>query len=172
MGRPIGLFALGFETLYCETEYRSWGGFVMGTKDMGKVEVTACLENQFDLSRVKAGMLTPEEVRRVEVQQALVDTGTTGLSAPKNLIEQLGLFPHGLRRLRTANGYVERMNYGGVRLTIQDRDVLCDITELPDDYPVLIGQIPLEAMDFVVDPVGRRLIGNPEHGGAWVQEMF
>jgi hypothetical protein len=28
----------------------------------------------------------------------------------------------------------------------------------------VIGQVPLELMDWVVDPKGQRLIGNPEHG--------
>ncbi len=29
----------------------------------------------------------------------------------------------------------------------------------------MIGQVPLELMDWVVDLQGQRLIGNPEHGG-------
>jgi hypothetical protein len=33
------------------------------------------------------------------------------------------------------------------------------------DPSVLIGQISLEGLDFVVDPVGQRLLGNPDHGG-------
>jgi len=37
---------------------------------------------------------------------------------------------------------------------------------------VLIGQIPLEAMDFVVDRVNRKLAGNPEHRGEWMIDMF
>ena len=44
--------------------------------------------------------------------------------------------------------------------------------ELPDDCPVLIGQIPLELLDFVVDPVRQQLIGNPEHGGEHILEIY
>jgi len=55
--------------------------------------------------------------------------------------------------------------YAAVRLTVQGRDLTTDVAEVPDDCPVLIGQIPLEGLDFVVDPIGQRLIGNPEHGG-------
>jgi hypothetical protein len=36
----------------------------------------------------------------------------------------------------------------------------------------LIGQIPLEALDWVVDAKGMRLIGNPEHGGQHMAEAF
>jgi hypothetical protein len=52
------------------------------------------------------------------------------------------------------------------------RDCTSDVTELPDDCPVLIGQIPLEALDFVVDPLAQRLIGNPAHGGEQIIEIY
>ena len=44
--------------------------------------------------------------------------------------------------------------------------------EVPNEVPVLIGQIPLEMLDLVVDPQGRRLIGNPEHNGEHILELF
>ncbi|MCH8029764.1 MAG: hypothetical protein IH874_07525 [Candidatus Dadabacteria bacterium] len=53
--------------------------------------------------------------------------------------------------------------YEAVRLTVQGREMTADVAEVPDECPVLIGQIPLEGLDFVVDPVGQRLIGNPDH---------
>ena len=62
--------------------------------------------------------------------------------------------------------------YEAVRLTIQGRDCTADVAELPDDCPVLIGQLPLEMLDFIVDPIGQRLIGNPEHGGEHMIEHF
>jgi hypothetical protein len=37
---------------------------------------------------------------------------------------------------------------------------------------VLIDQIPLEALDRVVELNGRRLIGNPEHSGEWGMDAF
>ena len=59
-----------------------------------------------------------------------------------------------------------------VRLTIQGREFTADVAEVPDIRPVLIGQIPLEGLDFVVDPVNQRLIGNPEHGGEHMIDCF
>ena len=41
--------------------------------------------------------------------------------------------------------------YDAVRLTIQGRNCTMDVMEVPDDVPVLIGQLPLEHLDFVVD---------------------
>ena len=62
--------------------------------------------------------------------------------------------------------------YGTVLLTIQGRDCKTDVSKVPDDCPVLIGQIPLELLDFVIDMKAHRLIGNPRHGGEQVLEMY
>ncbi len=62
--------------------------------------------------------------------------------------------------------------YETVKLTIMGRDMPLDVMEVSDEIPVLIGQIPLEMFDLVVDPQGRRLIGNPAHGGEQTLEMY
>jgi hypothetical protein len=62
--------------------------------------------------------------------------------------------------------------YEAVRLTIQGRSCEMDVMEVPDDVPVLIGQLPLERLDFVVDPGSGSLIGNPEHGGEYMLEAY
>jgi clan AA aspartic protease len=142
----------------------------MGIATMGKVLVTARIESLEDLYAVKMGLLP--QARRVEVTDALVDTGATGLSMPKDLIAQLGLGPLRKRRARTSGGSIDVQVCGTVRLTIQERDCPCDVTELPDECPVLIGQMPLEMLDFVVDPVNQRLIGNPAHGGEHIIELY
>ena len=43
---------------------------------------------------------------------------------------------------------------------------------MADTCPVIIGYVPLELLDFVVDPKGQRLIGNPEHGGEFMFDMY
>jgi predicted aspartyl protease len=132
---------------------------------MGKVQVPAVIENLEDLLKVDAGELGPGDVRRIEVQDALVDTGAVMLSIPRRLIAQLGLRPFRTRQVRTVGGIVQTTLYRAVQLVVQGREFTCDVAEIPDDCPVLIGQIPLEGLDFVVDPIQQRLIGNPEHGG-------
>jgi clan AA aspartic protease len=144
----------------------------MGMDTMGKVEVKAKLENDYDLTRLALGEIGAESVRSVDVNGALVDTGATSLCAPHSVIEKLGLLPIRKKKVTTTNGVVERTFYGTVRLSIQNRDFRCEVSELPENCPVLIGQIPLEGLDFVVDPIGRRLIGNPAHGGEPMHEEF
>jgi predicted aspartyl protease len=147
------------------------GGF-LGIDTMGKVLVTVCIENMEDLYAVKLGAKSPDKVRRVEVDDALVDTGTTGLGMPSRLIRQLGLTPFRVRHARTSAGIVPVQIYGTVRLTIQGRECPSDVIELPHDGPVLIGKVPLNTLDFVVDPSNQKLIGNPAHGGEHVLEFY
>jgi len=144
----------------------------MGIETMGKVLVAVTIENLSDLYMAELGNIPAERVRRVEVGDALVDTGATTAGMPKRLIDQLGLRPVRMRRARTSGGSVTFQIYSAVRLTVQGRECQSDVTELPDDCPVLIGQVPLELLDFVVDPVGRRLIGNPAHDGEQMLEFY
>ena len=102
----------------------------------------------------------------------LVDTGATMLSLLQRVVQQLGLQRHRTRNARTSAGSFSFGIYEPVRLTVLDRDCVIEVAEVADDCPVLIGQVPLELLDLVVDPAGRRLIGNPEHGGEHMIEMY
>ncbi|MFO0887701.1 MAG: aspartyl protease family protein [Isosphaeraceae bacterium] len=144
----------------------------MVTTTMGRVILTAKVENLFDLHAREHGLLPADRVRTVEVTDALVDTGATTLLLPSRMIQELGLILFRTRSARGVGGTISMGMYGTVRLTIQGRDCVLDVGEIPDEFPVLIGQVPLELLDFVVDPQGRRLIGNPEHGGEHVIEAF
>jgi predicted aspartyl protease len=144
----------------------------METATMGRVVVEAKVENLIDRVEVDQGHRSEEDVRSVVVPDALIDTGATYLSLPLSLIQTLGLTKFKSDRVRTTNGVREVGLYGPVRLTVQDRFCTIDAVDLPEDCPVLIGQVPLELMDWVVDLKGQRLIGNPEHGGEWMSDMF
>jgi predicted aspartyl protease len=144
----------------------------MENATMGKVLVTAKIENLDDLVFVRKGLLNESEVRHVEITNALVDTGAFGLLMPIRMITQLGLDPVRTRMSRTISGEILITIYSAVRLTIQDRTCIIDVSGIADHLPVIIGQIPLESMDWVVDMTGHRLIGNPEHGGEDMVDIF
>ena len=139
---------------------------------MGTISVAARIENIVDLFEADQGRLMPGEVRAVEVADALIDTGAAGLSMPRSLLETLGLKYLRTGTARSSAGPMEVRVFGTARLSVQGRDCPLDVTELPDGSPVLIGQIPIEAMDFVVDMPSRRLVGNPEHGGEQIIELY
>lgn len=91
---------------------------------------------------------------------------------PRPLIEQLGLTQTGTRRFRSSIGTVEARLFEAVRLTIQGGSCTMDVLEVPEAVPVLIGQLPLEHLDFVVDLRSHTLIGNPAHDGEHVYELY
>lgn len=144
----------------------------METREMGRVIVEVHIENLKDLWEVESGQRDKGDARSVTIPDALIDTGATGLNLPARFIAQLGLTKSRERRMRTANGPRDASVYEAVRLTIQGRDCVVEVTEVDDDIPTLIGQIPLEWLDFVVDPRNQRLIGNPAHGGEWTWEAY
>jgi predicted aspartyl protease len=144
----------------------------METPTMGRVTTEATVENVGDLYAAGRGLIPAGEVRRVTLPAALVDTGATLLSLPSSVIRQLGLEPAGVKRVTASTGQTQATLYSAVRLTVLDRFCTMDVLEVPDGVPPLIGVIPLEHLDFVVDPKGQRLIGNPAHGGEHVYEMY
>lgn len=110
------------------------------------------IENLKDLWLVETGQLPAESVRRLTLRDALVDTGASDLSLPSQLIGQLGLKQWTTRTARTPVGLRTFNIYEPVRLSILGRDCTVDVAEVSDDAPVLIGQVPLELLDLVVDP--------------------
>lgn len=144
----------------------------MATTTMARVFAEATIQNIEDEWAVKRRLLAPEQARRIVVPDALVDTGATFLALPTKYIKQLGLTPVGKRRIRTTTGVRDATIYEAVRLAILGRGCLASVSEVPDDCPVLIGQLALEELDWVVDTRNQRLIGNPEHGGEWMGDEF
>jgi len=145
---------------------------ILETETMGRVVTEATIENLQDLWDAKRGLIPADQVRRVTIPDALVDTGATLLSLPTAIIRQLGLTQTGSKQVRSSAGLATAIKYDAVRLTIMSRDCTMDVLEVPDGVPVLIGQIPLEHLDFVVDLRNRHLIGNPAHGGEHIYEMY
>ncbi|MYC75173.1 aspartyl protease [Candidatus Poribacteria bacterium] len=129
------------------------------------------LANLSDLNLADRGIIAPEEVRRVTVKDALVDTGATRLCLPEPIIEQLGLTPFGNARARTAAGIVDRIIYSTVEFTILERKGTLPVTNLPADAPVLVGHMVLEQLDLCLD-IRKGLIYNPDHGDDWIEDAW
>ncbi len=132
---------------------------------------TIQLVNRKDMLLAEAGVMKSEDVRRVTVEDAIVDTEATRLSLPKPLIEQLGLTPIGRTRARTTNGIVDRFIYSEVRFTVLDRAGTLEITEVPANVPVLVGHMVLEMLDLCID-IREGLIYNPAHDGEWIEDQL
>jgi len=144
----------------------------METATMGRVLTEVTVESLKDLWDAQRGMIPAAQVRRITVPDALVDTGATTLALPTRYIAQLGLAKTFDKRATTSTGTNQVNVYEAVRITLLGRSCTVDVIEVPDDVAVRIGQIPLEMLDLVVDLQGRRLTGNPAHGGEQVLELY
>lgn len=137
---------------------------------MGKVIVKIKLTNLFDLG-VQHRKLSKAKPRVVEVE-ALVDTGATRLYLKPSVIRALGLEQVDTVISQTTNGPAKRAVYESVRLEVQGRYGDFNVVDIGEHVPNLLGQIPLEYLDFVVDSKNRKLIPNPEHGDKQMSEEY
>ena len=137
---------------------------------MGKVTVYIKLTNLFDLG-ARQHKLSKAKPRTVEVE-ALVDTGATRLYLKPSVIQALGLTKMDEIISQTTNGPKRRSVYESVRLEVQGRYGDFNVVDIGENVPNLIGQIPLEYLDFVVDPKNRKLIPNPDHGDKQMSEEY
>jgi predicted aspartyl protease len=139
--------------------------------DMGKLVVRFVAINYDDQSDV-ARKRTKRKPRRVEAD-ALVDTGATRLYFQRRVIETLGLRPVSEITSRTMSDRAEKRTvYSPFELEIQGRRGLFDVIERPDTLPNIIGQIPLDHLDWVVDLRRRKLLANPEHKHGEMADEF
>jgi predicted aspartyl protease len=137
---------------------------------MGKVIVKIKLTNLFDLG-AQHRKLSQAKPRSVEAE-ALVDTGATRLYLKPSVIRALGLEKVDEIISQTTNGPKKRSVYEPVRLEIQGRYGNFDVVDIGEKVPNLVGQVPLEYLDFVVDPKRRKLVSNPDHGGMQMSEEY
>ncbi len=139
---------------------------------MGKVMTRIRLTNSMDREKAFAGELDTSEVRS-ETIEALVDTGATTLAIPEDVARRLGVRFAGTRNVRMASGERHAIPWvAGVHLEILGRDMTCDALVLPVGVPALIGQIPLEALDLIVDPKNREVRVNPESPDAPLLDLY
>ncbi|CAK0751075.1 Clan AA aspartic protease, AF_0612 family [Gammaproteobacteria bacterium] len=99
------------------------------------------------------------EIRPIAVR-ALVDTGAVHLCIPKHISLQLDLDSYEEREVEIADGSVQRRSYVGPILTaFENRRCLTGAMVLGNE--VLLGAIPLEDMDLVVNLARQEITVNP-----------
>jgi len=92
--------------------------------------------------------------------EALVDTGAVHLCIPEHVALQLQLGQLSPREMRTADGKSHLVPYvGPVRIEMLGRDCITGALVLGNQ--VLLGAIPMEDMDLVIEPARQRVSVNP-----------
>lgn len=138
---------------------------------MGKVIEKIKVQNWGDIELVAAGA-RKSRPRTVQTE-ALVDTGAGLFYLRTSLVKKLGLRPIDTVRSRTVSNLLEeRRVCSPVESRLAGRTGVFRVVEVPDALPNLIGQIPLEELDLVVDRRKRRVVPNPEHPDGPLYDEF
>jgi len=125
---------------------------------VGNVFAELTLRNNTDIAKAREGSILENDIRMVKLT-ALVDTGATSLVINEETCQKLGLFIVEKRNVNIAGGgKIECKVTEPVQICWKDRMVFCNAVVFPEGG-TLLGVIPLEFMDLIVDPVRRELVG-------------
>jgi len=126
---------------------------------MGYFAEKITLENSNDRANVEAGYITQDQIRSMEVE-AMPDTGAWTLVINEDIRKKLGLTIEETSESTLADGKTNTYDVtSGVRIRWKNRSTILPAVVVPDADDILLGALPLEAMDLMVDPVHRRLVG-------------
>jgi clan AA aspartic protease len=126
---------------------------------VGTVYEEITLKNDGDKIRVQEGLIKEPDMRKTTVR-ALVDTGAETLVINEAVQKELGLRVKGLREAFLANNEKVMIKITEtVEVWWKDRFMTCQAWVIPNAKEVLLGAIPLEDMDLMVNPVDKKLVG-------------
>jgi len=112
-----------------------------------------------DKYKAEEGIIQEPEIRKATVD-VLVDTGATTLVINEQLFRQLGLGIIGEREISLANDATEKCKLTeALEINWENRSVIMSALVVEDASDILLGVLPLEGMDLMVDTVNQRLIG-------------
>ena len=115
-----------------------------------------------DMVLHRRGFVKEDQIKRMKVN-ALVDTGAYMLVINEHIKEQLDLSFIEEQVFRPADESELRAEIvGSVEVRFENRSTTVRAAVLTGDVEVLLGSIPMEDLDVVIDPKQQRLIVNPE----------
>jgi clan AA aspartic protease len=130
---------------------------------MGLIRTEIELINTDDVALFNAGYRTKEQIR-VETVSALVDSGAYLLCINEVIKNQMGLKLIETDVATLADGKRQTFDIvGPITVKFKNRTTICRALVLPGDSEVLLGAIPMEDMDVVINPRSQTLEINPQH---------
>ena len=126
---------------------------------MGITYAEITLSNIKDEGYAQGGYISEKDIRTTTVT-AVVDTGAISLVLTEDIFEKLGLVAVGKKIVKTANGQrVTARVTDAVKIQWKDRFWTVHAMVIPGAESVLLGAIPLEGLDLMVNPVTQELVG-------------
>ncbi len=134
-----------------------------GVNEMGLVYAEIDLLNGGDVYLQRKKLVDEEKVKKVTIN-ALVDSGAYMLTINENVRAQLDLPFIEKQFGRLADETLLELDVvGPVEVRFENRRTTVDAIVLPGNTEVLLGSIPMEDMDVLIDPKQQKLVVNPAH---------
>jgi clan AA aspartic protease len=125
---------------------------------MGLVQEEITLKNVKDKMKAEEGYIKEFEIRQTTVQ-AVVDTGAMNLVINEQLRQQLGLGVVGEKQATLADNTKRTLKIAEtVEIHWKNRSMTLQPWVVSAGR-ILLGVIPLEYMDLMVDPKSQKLVG-------------
>ena len=135
--------------------------------------MSATDREHWDLVRVEWGEISEDQMGESRSPKPAWARVRPSSACPRGLIEQFGLHAGRTMKERTKAGLVSVRIYQSVRhQRARDETARTTVKESAMMNPPVIGQTVLTMLDWVIDPGQKKLIGNPDHGGEWMFDMF
>jgi len=126
---------------------------------MGMVEAEIILKNSREVHNLTIGLCKDYDVHETTVK-AVVDTGAMTLIINEEIRQKLNLQITREKKALIANGEWTRcMETEPVEIHWKNRNMSCNAFVIPATKKILLGAIPLEGMDLIVNPVTQELAG-------------
>ena len=126
---------------------------------MDTVQTEITLSNILDNGFAQKGLIKPEKIRE-ETVQAEADTGSSYLIITEELRQKLGLKIKEMKIVQISDGrYMMCQITDYVEVRWRDRETIVWAMVVPYSKRVILGAIPMKAMDLKVNIVTHEVVG-------------
>ena len=127
---------------------------------MSIIHTEVTLRNAVDVSNFATGIIEDQNEIRQTTVKALADTDAWTLVINEAIHDQLGLQVIGTESGTLADGTKNTFNVTGpLEIIWNDRRTICVALVVPTADEVLLGAIPLEALDLTINPRKEEITG-------------
>lgn len=129
---------------------------------MGLVYADIEIINSDDEALHRRGFMKEDDIKKIAVT-ALVDSGAYMLAINETIRTQLDLIALDTQTAELADSQLQLDIVGPVTVKFTNRATTCRAMVLPGNSEVLLGTIPKEDMNVVINPKEQKLTVNPAH---------
>ncbi len=105
---------------------------------------------------LKAKVINPEQPKKSEECEFLVDSGAVNTVVPQSILKKLGIKPTSFQEFILANGEVIKKPIGNAYFEYENKIRAAPVV-FGDKGVFLLGAATIEALGMILDPIRRQL---------------